>query len=74
MLHRGLDPASVLRLAFQSDTLPTDLSLPTAETFRKTAGGAESVKPVLNWANFSSPTSLGLIVEPEKGSANLVGS
>ena len=27
-LHRGLEPASVLRLAFQSDALPAELSPP----------------------------------------------
>ena len=30
--HRGLEPASILRLAFQWDALPTDLSLPIAQS------------------------------------------
>ena len=32
--HRGLEPASALRLALQSDALPTELSRPANPTFR----------------------------------------
>ena len=32
--HRGLEPSSVLRLAFQSDALPTELSTPLCERIR----------------------------------------
>ena len=35
--HQGLEPASVLRLAFQSDVLPTEPSSPLSNTVREPA-------------------------------------
>ena len=48
MPHQGLEPASVLRLAFQPDALPAELSLPLVDRKQKSFNYSYGLQSFIN--------------------------